>query len=207
MRVARRNSSSCASALLHRPDKGELQRPSLQRCTTSRSMHRRWCSLTGTFRTGPVMARFDLRSFGVSVLLLMLAGCAEGTPSHLVQEQSPDRFTPCSSAPHCVSSQAAPDDSHHIAAFNYTGNAGTARSVLLKVLEANRRATIERAEDRLIHAEFRSALGFVDDVSFIVQPRDHTIDVKSASRIGYYDFGVNRRRVERLRSQFQESQR
>ncbi len=54
-----------------------------------------------------------------------------------------------------------------------------------------------------LHAEFRSALfGFVDDVEFRMDEAHGRIDVRSASRTGYYDFGVNRRRVEEIRKRF-----
>lgn len=55
---------------------------------------------------------------------------------------------------------------------------------------------------QFIHATFTSTLGFVDDVTFVIEPDDKRIDVKSSSRIGYYDFGVNRNRVTRLHKAF-----
>jgi uncharacterized protein (DUF1499 family) len=54
-----------------------------------------------------------------------------------------------------------------------------------------------------IHAEFRSRLfGFVDDVEFSFDEDPKTVHLRSASRTGYYDFGVNRKRMERIRAQF-----
>lgn len=53
-----------------------------------------------------------------------------------------------------------------------------------------------------IHAEVTSSImGYVDDVEFVFLP-EQRIDVRSSSRIGYYDFNVNRKRVERLRDGF-----
>ena len=50
-----------------------------------------------------------------------------------------------------------------------------------------------------LHAECRSAVvGFVDDLEIHLRPGEHTLAVRSASRKGYYDFGVNRRRLEAL---------
>jgi uncharacterized protein (DUF1499 family) len=52
-----------------------------------------------------------------------------------------------------------------------------------------------------LHAECRSALlGFVDDLELHLRPSEGVIAVRSASRLGYSDFGVNRRRVEVLRA-------
>jgi uncharacterized protein (DUF1499 family) len=43
----------------------------------------------------------------------------------------------------------------------------------------------------------------VDDLEFRLIPEEHIIDVRSASRVGYWDLGANRRRVERIRERFQ----
>jgi len=43
--------------------------------------------------------------------------------------------------------------------------------------------------------------GFIDDLELKLDPQSKTISIRSASRRGYYDLGVNRRRVENLRKQ------
>ena len=54
-----------------------------------------------------------------------------------------------------------------------------------------------------LHVEFTSAIfRFVDDVEFLFDAGSGTIHMRSASRAGYSDFGVNRRRMEAIRSQF-----
>lgn len=61
------------------------------------------------------------------------------------------------------------------------------------------RIVTERAD--YLHAECRSALfGFVDDLELNLRPSERIIAVRSAARLGYSDFGVNRRRVEALRA-------
>lgn len=114
-----------------------------------------------------------------------------------------DQFTPCSSAPHCVSSQAPAGSSQHVAPFVFETDQSAARQALLATLAGEDNATVMDSGADFIHATFKSTLGFVDDVSFLIRPDDHIIDVKSSSRIGYDDFGVNRRRVERLRKAFE----
>jgi len=54
----------------------------------------------------------------------------------------------------------------------------------------------------MVRAEFRSRLGFVDDVEFRIDEAAGVIHVRSASRTGYWDLGVNRRRVEAIREAF-----
>jgi uncharacterized protein (DUF1499 family) len=62
------------------------------------------------------------------------------------------------------------------------------------------RTRIVTGTDDYLHAECRSALfGFVDDLELHLRPGEGIIAVRSASRLGYGDLGVNRRRVESLR--------
>ena len=59
-------------------------------------------------------------------------------------------------------------------------------------------------EPDYIRAEFRSRIfQFVDDVEFLFENQGNVIHVKSASRTGYSDFGVNRKRVEKIRAAFE----
>jgi uncharacterized protein (DUF1499 family) len=104
------------------------------------------------------------------------------------------RLAPCRRTPNCVSSQADPSDAeHYIAPLK-----GTIEAVR-KAVESLPRATIVSAKQDYLHAEFRSKLlGYVDDVEFFYD--GDAIQVRSASRLGRRDFGVNRNRVERLRA-------
>ena len=57
---------------------------------------------------------------------------------------------------------------------------------------------IVRDERDYLYAEFRSRLlGYVDDVEFFFDGA--AIQVRSGSRLGRRDFGVNRKRVETIR--------
>ena len=78
------------------------------------------------------------------------------------------------------------------------------REALLSVLESMPRCTIVDKENDYIHAEFRSMIfRFVDDAEFYFDPDKPVIDVRSAARLGYSDFGVNRKRMEEIRQQFE----
>jgi uncharacterized protein (DUF1499 family) len=64
-------------------------------------------------------------------------------------------------------------------------------------------ARIAEEKAGYLRAEFRSSLfGFVDDLELLLDKAAKRIDVRSASRTGYFDFGVNRRRVEEIRKRF-----
>lgn len=110
-------------------------------------------------------------------------------------------LAPCPASPNCVSSQASAE-SQRVDALRYDGDRMPAQARLLRVLKDMARVTVIRAEATYIHAEFRSALfGFVDDVEFHFDPPG-VIQMRSASRVGYSDFGVNRARVAAIRERF-----
>jgi uncharacterized protein (DUF1499 family) len=113
------------------------------------------------------------------------------------------RLRACPSSPNCVSSQD-PDEDHRIEPLHFEGSAAAARARLLEVVKSMPRTRIVTDEEDYVHAEFRSFLfRFVDDVEFLIDAEAGRIEVRSASRTGYSDLGVNRRRVETLRAAFE----
>lgn len=99
----------------------------------------------------------------------------------------------CKRSPNCVSSQANPaDQEHYIAPIH--GNMGAVR----KAVQGMPRVTVISENENYLYAEFRTALlRYVDDVEFFFDGK--VIHVRSCSRLGRRDFGVNRKRVEELR--------
>jgi len=112
--------------------------------------------------------------------------------------QAPVALAPCPASPNCVSSLAE-DGRHRVNPFPVLESADQSLAHLVRIVEALPRTRIIQQGTLYLKAEFRTRLGFVDDVEFAVDPTGRTIHVRSASRIGYHDFGVNRRRVETLR--------
>ena len=112
------------------------------------------------------------------------------------------RLAPCKRSPNCVSSQADPADAeHYIAAIPFKGNAIAA---VAKALASLPDVKIIRQDDKYLYAEFRTRLmRFVDDVEFLHDERAGVVHVRSASRLGRRDFGVNRKRVEAVRTLLQ----
>ena len=107
------------------------------------------------------------------------------------------RLAACPPRPNCVSSVAS-DAEHRVAPLPMTGDATAAMLQVAEVVRGEPGASVVTQRPDYLHAEFTSAVfGFVDDVEF--HAGRGRIDVRSASRLGYYDFGVNRRRVEQLR--------
>jgi uncharacterized protein (DUF1499 family) len=114
------------------------------------------------------------------------------------------RLAPCPESPNCVSS-ADPMDKNYVEPLRYAGNMDTAYRQLVNMIGSQQRARIVVKEANYLRAEVKSAfLGFVDDVEFLFLMDQPVIHVRSASRVGYYDFGVNRRRIEDIRNRWNQ---
>ena len=137
--------------------------------------------------------------FAVVAVLALTTGCSGGRPPSILGVTE-GRLAPCPGSPNCVSSEAVAKQ--RVEPLRYDGDATQARARLLDVLNGMERVRIVQSTDDYLHTEFRSAVfGFVDDVEFYFSPPG-TLQVRSASRTGYADFGVNRERVETLRARF-----
>jgi uncharacterized protein (DUF1499 family) len=108
------------------------------------------------------------------------------------------RFAPCPSTPNCVSSQGT-EPAVQIAPLKFSGDK-TIAQIKAAVLAQPGSAIISET-DSYLYAEFTSSLmGFVDDVEFYADNAAQTVQVRSASRLGESDLGVNRQRIESIRS-------
>ena len=107
---------------------------------------------------------------------------------------------PVPASPNAVSSQAA-GAYHQIAPLRYIGTSEPAMAALKSIIESTPRTSIVEERADYLYAEFASMLiGYVDDVEFYFPPKPSVIHVRSASRVGYSDFGVNRKRIEVIRT-------
>lgn len=105
-------------------------------------------------------------------------------------------------APRAVSSQVALDHRAYIAPFVVQGDAKLFFAQLKNVVAKQPRVNIVKQTEQYLHAEFTTAmLRFVDDVEFVLDAKAGVVHVRSASRIGYYDFNTNRKRIESIRLQ------
>lgn len=117
------------------------------------------------------------------------------------QSHASDTLLPlCPNSPNCVSSQAA-DNSHFIAPFKIITQSDEAWTALKQALLSQPRTLITKESTQSLDAEATSFIfRFVDDIKIIFDRDKQLIHIRSASRIGYSDFGVNRQRVEQLRT-------
>ncbi|MBD6615001.1 DUF1499 domain-containing protein [Komarekiella sp. 'clone 1'] len=105
----------------------------------------------------------------------------------------------CPVSNNCVVSQDA-DPKHAIEPIAYHVDHDAAREILLKVLTVVPRTEVIEQTPNYIHALSKSRIfKFVDDVEFYLPPNESVIHLRSASRVGESDLGVNRRRVEQIR--------
>lgn len=116
------------------------------------------------------------------------------------------QLAPCPNTPNCVCSQSQ-DSAHGIAPLTYSTSPEQAFATLKQVVESLERTKVITATEDYLYAEFTSKLmGFVDDVEFYLDRPANAIQVRSASRLGKSDLGVNRQRIEMIRTRLQEAE-
>jgi uncharacterized protein (DUF1499 family) len=112
------------------------------------------------------------------------------------------KLAPVPSSPNCVCSQANSSDAeHYIASFPLTGSPRDAIETLKTIVQSMERTQVIQSDDRYLYAEFTTKLmGYVDDVEFYADGASGVIQVRSASRLGQSDLGLNRQRIEAIRA-------
>jgi uncharacterized protein (DUF1499 family) len=120
------------------------------------------------------------------------------------------KLAACIQKPNCVCSEYPEDVSHFIAPIELS-IADVRSNLSSDDLIAIIKDAINEAGGQVIDnnesqsnslyvaATFKSSLfGFTDDVEARFDPKTNQLHFRSASRVGHSDFGVNRKRVERL---------
>ena len=116
-------------------------------------------------------------------------------------------LAPCPSSPNCVSTQAG-DARRRMSPIPFRGPTEEAQERLRRIIKGMARATITADRPGRLAASFRSRVfGFVDDAEFVVDGEKGEIHFRSGARTGYYDFGVNRSRMESIARQFGEDRK
>ena len=130
---------------------------------------------------------------------------------HLILAGVPDNlglknqlFSPCPGTPNCVSSQEK-NFQQRIQPITFEGSLELAKERFYRVINSMRGTRILTQDVIYWHVEFTTQLlRYIDDVEFYFDGTQSLIHLRSASRQGYWDLGVNRRRVETIRSGFEE---
>lgn len=142
-----------------------------------------------------------LSRLGSIILLispLMLGACSSQPVSRGIVNSN---LAICSKKPNCVSSSSL-DRKHQFPPLKYLGTRDEAKKRLLTVLDEHPNAKIVEQDDNYLRVEFTtSIMRFVDDGEFLIG--EDTVQVRSASRVGYSDLGKNRSRMEKIKDAFE----
>jgi uncharacterized protein (DUF1499 family) len=137
---------------------------------------------------------------GVTALMAILARVVKAPANLGVRD---GKLAPCPNSPNCVSTQSQ-EARHMIAPIPYTTSLEQAKSKLMRTIRSMERSKIITDDPTYIHAEFRTkGIGYVDDVEFYLDQEAQVIHFRSSARLPYWDWGVNRERMEEIRSGFQ----
>jgi len=106
------------------------------------------------------------------------------------------KFQPLSSRPNSVSTQTAVK-SKKVFPLIYSGNLNEEMSRIVAILEAMPGAKVHKKEGAYLHAIFTTSLmRYKDDVEIYIDEKAKEVHFRSASRVGYSDMGVNRKRYD-----------
>lgn len=137
-------------------------------------------------------------------LASLIAISGKGDTDIMDDNRKSRQLAPCPKSPNCVSTLAE-DDSKRMEPLPLSGSAVESVEAIKSVVESMGRAKVIVSEGGYIHAEFRSALfRFVDDVEFLADEAAGVVHFRSASRLGWSDLGVNRRRMEDIAARYRE---
>lgn len=115
-------------------------------------------------------------------------------------------FAPRDGRWNCVISQRVNNQKPNIAPLSYTGCKADAYERLIQVIRDYSDTKIITQTPNYIHAEFTiGKMRYVDDVEFYFPENQQIIHVRSASRVGIYDFGVNKKRVKAITKRFKQA--
>jgi uncharacterized protein (DUF1499 family) len=151
--------------------------------------------------------------FVIAVLLLVVVAVAAGQLGFLQGTPPTDlgvrdgRLKPLSMTENSVTSQAAlyPDHPQRkyadIAPLALKGDGPATIARIKAIVEGMDGAKVVKSEPDYLYAQFTTKLmKYVDDVEFWYDPAAKAIQVRSASRVGRGDMGVNRKRIEAVRA-------
>jgi uncharacterized protein (DUF1499 family) len=112
------------------------------------------------------------------------------------------KFRTCPKSPKCVSTQST-DEKHKMKPIEYEGTLEDARSKIIGIINSLKRSKIITETNNYIHSEFRTKFWhFIDDVEFYFNDTDKIIHFRSSARFGYYDWGVNKKRMQYITDSF-----
>jgi uncharacterized protein (DUF1499 family) len=134
----------------------------------------------------------------VALSLIVMSAVASAGHAQEGRSKTPADLAPCPDSPNCVSTKSR-DPGHGMPPLPYLKSGEESMNRPVAIVREMKRASIVSSTPSYLPVEFRSTLfRFVDDVEFVLDDSARVIHFRSASRTGYYDFGVNRRRMQEI---------
>lgn len=113
------------------------------------------------------------------------------------------KLTDCPQSPNCVSTQTKQEDKK-MNPLQFSKDLDTTKRLIKEVLNQRERTTIESESDNYLHSIVQTKwLKFKDDVEFYFDEDARIVHFRSASRVGYSDFGVNKKRMNEITEHYQ----
>lgn len=138
---------------------------------------------------------------GLLLLVVLAALSRSGKPPGLVA----GKLSMCPDKPNCVSSEQHNDVEHYLEPVTLQFATSPDPVTVIKAVIVDMGGVIQEQHGEYIAAVFSSSVfGFVDDLEVRVDPGERLLHIRSASRVGYGDAGVNRKRIERFRKLYAE---
>jgi uncharacterized protein (DUF1499 family) len=129
-------------------------------------------------------------------LSMLLSGCSAVSEHNGIK---PTQLASCPYTPNCINSQQ--QGFHHTAPFVMKNPSETNWNSIVAIIIATPGTTIVDNTQGYLHVEVSSLIfRFTDDFEILLAKNGKTIDIRSASRFGFSDIGVNARRIETLRN-------
>ena len=119
-----------------------------------------------------------------------------------ISPSMPQILPPCPSSPNCVCS-VDKDSPHFIEPICFSCDGELAWGTWIDLIRNHPHCVSMEIRDTCLSAVFETSIfRFKDDLESVLETDTNTIHIRSASRLGYWDIGANRRRIERLRRTF-----
>ncbi len=148
--------------------------------------------------------RFMIIFFSVLLAGFVVLKLLSFTGAAPLRDQVVTELPGCPSSPNCVCSRDS-DELHSITPFGFSGDPEIAWTSLQQVITSAGGKLAAANDGRYLRYEFRSRIfGFVDDLECLLNRDQKRIEIRSASRSGRSDLGVNRKRVEMIRREFEK---
>jgi len=140
-------------------------------------------------------------AFAAFIILFIILGVISrsGQAPGLVE----GKLAKCPDKPNCVCSEQKDDVNHYIDSIAIPQNTTFDSLPILKNIILDMGGTIQAESENYVAATFSSSIfGFADDFEIRIDPVQKVIHIRSAARVGYSDMGVNKKRTESLRKQY-----